>query len=418
MDFLATPTRRRSLFAALYLSEGAPIGFIWLALPTWLRLAEVPIERITGLTALLVIPWTFKFAWAPLVDVLQTRWWNVRHWIVAAQLTMGATLAPLLWLDLHADFSVIVPLLLFHACAAATQDVAIDALCIATTDPVERGRLNGWMQAGMLLGRAMFGGGALLLSRRMGHHAVVAMLILVTTGSLLLVVMSRIPQHERVMQLVERSRQVAGELRAALLHRTTWLGLIFALVGGAAFKSLEVVIGPFLVDRGYSQDEIGLFSAGPMILLMIVGSLTGGWLADRLPRRAFVALALLAFVVPIVGLAMSDLWEEGRRGPHLLVGLSLTAFGIGVFTAASYALFMDLTRPAIAATQFSAFMGATNGCESWSSFAIGRIIGAVGYPAGLLTMCGASLAALPVLFWLRADDTEEDSVKEERQGRP
>jgi hypothetical protein len=42
---------------------------------------------------------------------------------------------------------------------------------------------------------------------------------------------------------------------------------------------------------------------------------------------------------------------------------------IGLFTAASYALFMDLTDPKLGGTQFSAFMAATNGCESWSGWA-------------------------------------------------
>jgi MFS family permease len=403
MDFLATPNRRRGLFAALYLSEGAPIGFLWLALPTWLRLAELPIEQITTLTALLVLPWTLKFAWAPLVDVLQSPRWTVRHWIVAAQLGMGATLLPLIWLDLQQDFAWIVPLLLMHAFAAATQDVAIDALCIATTDPDERGRLNGWMQAGMLLGRAMFGGGALLLSKWVGQPAVVLLLIVVICSSLLLVLFAHLPPHLKLGRTADRPRQVAAHVRSALSQRPMWFGLLFALLGGAAFKSLEVVYGPFLVDRGYDDAEIGTFSAGPMILLMITGSLLGGRLADRFARRTFVALALLSFVLPIAGLALSDRLWSGERGPHLLFGLSLTALGIGIFTAASYALFMDLTRPSIAATQFSAFMGATNGCESWSSYAIGWIIATAGYPAGMLTMCAVSLAALPLLLGMRRE---------------
>ncbi len=403
MDFLATPTRRRLLFSALYLSEGAPIGFIWLALPTWLRLADVSIEKITTLTALLVVPWTFKWAWAPLIDVLQSRWWTVRHWIISAQLVMGGALLPLLWLDLHADFAIILPLLLTHACAAATQDVAIDALCIATADPLERGRLNGWMQAGMLLGRAAFGGGALLLSTRIGTSAVVTLLIAVTTGSLLLVLGSRPVSSRTQHDLTERGRHVFYVLQQSLADRRTWLGLLFAFIGGAAFKSLEVVIGPFLVDRGYGEDQIGLFSAGPMIGLMICGSLSGGWLADKMSRRTFVAAALLSFVIPICGLAASDLWLEGRRGPHLLIALILTAFGIGVFTSASYAMFMDLTRPAVAATQFSAFMGATNGCEAWSSFAIGRLIADNGYAVAFLTMSAPSLLALPLLKFMGDD---------------
>jgi hypothetical protein len=47
--------------------------------------------------------------------------------------------------------------------------------------------------------------------------------------------------------------------------------------------------------------------------------------------------------------------------------------------------------------QFSAFMGATNGCESWSSFLIGTLIKSQDYPIALLTLCGASLFALPLL---------------------
>jgi len=181
MDFLATPVRRRLLFAALYLSEGAPIGFLWLALPTRLKVADVPIQQITALTAVLVIPWTFKFAWAPLVDVLRSRSWTLKHWVLSAQLVMGITLMPLIWVDPVSSMKWLSLLLIIHATAAATQDVAIDALCISATDATERGTLNGWMQAGMLAGRAAMGGGALVLSSLIGDAAVVLVLVSITT---------------------------------------------------------------------------------------------------------------------------------------------------------------------------------------------------------------------------------------------
>lgn len=420
-DFLATPLRRRILFALLYASEGAPIGFLWVALLTWMRLDGVPIGRITMLSALLVVPWTFKFAWAPLVDLLRSSRWTLKEWIITAQSIMGLTLLPLFWLDLVADFDVILPLLIVHAVAAATQDVAIDSLCISVTDPTERGRLNGWMQTGMLGGRAMFGGGALLMSAYIGTDAVIALLITVVCGSMVLVATSRLPPwSDDGTPLARRAGTVGRNVLAALREPSTWAGLAFALLGGAAFKSLEVVVGPYLVDRDYSEKQIGLFTAGPMILAMIAGSLTGGWLADRLERRTFVAIALLAFVLPIAGLAATD--AAFGSGPHLLVLLTLTALGIGLFTAASYALFMDLTRPEVAATQFSAYMGATNGCESWSSFTIGRTIAASSYATGMLAMCGASLLALPLLLLMHprsqteATDSETSDAMGARDG--
>ena len=150
MNFFQTPLRRKLLFACLYLSEGAPIGFIWLALPVRLRSRDVPVEEITWLAAVLVLPWTFKFAWAPLVDLLRGRHWTLRHWIVSAQCVMGISLAPLIWIDPQQQFAMLATILLVHALAAATQDVAIDALCIAATEPGTRGQYNGWMQAAMV----------------------------------------------------------------------------------------------------------------------------------------------------------------------------------------------------------------------------------------------------------------------------
>ncbi len=190
-------------------------------------------------------------------------------------------------------------------------------------------------------------------------------------------------------------------LAATTRSRSTWLGLTFGLFGGAAFKSLEVIFGPFLIDRGYSQAEIGWFSAGPMIVLMIAGSLFGGWLADKTGRKRLVAGALIWIVIVVSALAVSDRWAGEIRGPHLLACLAGAAFGIGVFTASSYALFMDLTDPALGASQFSAFMGSTNGCESWSTYVIGQVIAAYGYAAGMLLMSLVSLAAIPLLLGMR-----------------
>ena len=151
------------LFAVLYASEGAPIGFIWWALPTLLRSADVPIDRITSLTAVLLVPWIFKFLWAPALDLLRGPRWGYRAWLIAMQVIMGLALVPLAWLDPVQHFDTWRMLLLVHAFSAATQDVAIDALAIGAVPPGERGRLNGAMQAGMLTGRSVFGGGVLLL---------------------------------------------------------------------------------------------------------------------------------------------------------------------------------------------------------------------------------------------------------------
>ena len=398
MSLLPQRPGRIALFTLLYLSEGAPIGFIWWALPTLLRTAGVTVPKITGLTAMLVLPWVFKFLWAPLVDAMRTPRWGFRGWIISAQLAMGATLLPLIWLDPLGHFRLWGMLLLCHALFAATQDVAIDAMAISLVPEHERGTLNGCMQAGMLVGRSAFGGGALLVAASGGIPWVIAALVACIWSTLVCVIFVREPPEMTGVR--HRFADFRQHLQAALRRRATWLGLAFALVAAAGFEATGQLAGPFLVDRGVSEKTIGLFFGLAVVAATLVGGLIGGKLSDRWGRIRAVAIFVVGFVVMIAGLAFSDL-AMATPEPAVLIGwLTAMYFCIGLFTASSYALFMDLTDARLGGTQFSAFMSATNGCESWSAWAGGRIVGPGHYAVAFLTMAAASLLSLPLLKWL------------------
>ncbi|MEO7166942.1 MAG: MFS transporter [Spartobacteria bacterium] len=399
MNLLSQRQGRIALFTLLYLSEGAPIGFIWWALPTILRTAGVGVPRITALTALLVLPWVFKFLWAPLVDSLRTPRWGFRAWIISAQLAMGATLLPLIWLDPVRHFQAWSVLLLLHALCAATQDVAIDAMAINLVPEHQRGSLNGCMQAGMLVGRSVFGGGALLVASVLSLAWVIVALVGCIWTTLVCVVFVREP--ETAAGIGHRLSDFREHLQAALRRRTTWLGLAFALVAAAGFEATGQLAGPFLVDRGVSEKTIGLFFGLAVVGATLFGGLIGGALSDRWGRLRSVAIFLIGFVAMITGLALTDLTMANSDASVLIGWLTGMYFFIGLFTASSYALFMDLTDARLGGTQFSAFMSATNGCESWSAWAGGRIVGpGHHYAAAFLAMSAASLLSLPLLKWL------------------
>ncbi len=415
------PFRRKLLFTALYFSEGAPIGFLWWALPARLRVAGVDVDRITAFTSLLVLPWAFKFLWAPVVDGLQSQRWTLRHWIVSAQMAMGLTLAPLLWFDLAGNFELFRWLLLAHAFSAATQDVAIDALCIRTTTSQERGRMNGWMQAGMLAGRSIFGGGALILFSYLPQTAVIGLLLAATTFSAVLV-LTIDPRNSPAPAAPPAAPTGSMGIRAALLglfaHRATWMGLAFALTAGAAFEALGALQSPMLLDAvprdeadRWTEDRIGWLLAVPVVLAMTSGSLLGGYAADRWGHRTTVAVSLsgiIACVLAVAGLQMSPATQQQ---PHLTAAaLCVNAALVGVFVAASYALLMDLSLPEAAGTQFSAFMGATNACESWAGLLAGSMAVRFGYGAALLIPCAVSVLAMLWLFGLRKPDASPASV--------
>ncbi|TWU60838.1 muropeptide transporter [Rubripirellula tenax] len=401
MDFLATTGRRKVLFGLLYLSEGAPIGFIWLGLPTRLRAMEVPLDRITWLMAMLILPWTLKFLWAPLVDLFRGPKWGLKHSIIASQVVMGATLLPLFWLDLRIDFAIVSMWLLAHAFAAATQDVAIDSLCIQQSMLAERGSLNGAMQCGVLTGRAIMGGGSLMLERWIGFNGVVAVLIGLVSFSLIVLAFAKEKQLAATAGVAEsigqRMLQLMRQLRRGARKPIIWFGFAFALTVPAAFKSAEAILGPFLVDRGYSEFDVGRFTSTAIIGGMIVGSVLAGRFSHRWADRRLLTGAVIANLLAIAAVAIADLSSDRSGGIALLVALTVVSITIGCFTVAMYNWLMNLTDPLMAATQFTAFMAASNVCEAWSTTLIGRLQIAWGYPAAMLCLCAISATAAIVI---------------------
>jgi hypothetical protein len=78
---------------------------------------------------------------------------------------------------------------------------------------------------------------------------------------------------------------------------------------------------------------------------------------------------------------------------------------VGVFTAASYAWFMQVAEGRAAATLFSALMGMTNLCEAWSGRVVGVLHEPGSYGAGFALLAAVSLASLLLLLLARSRAT-------------
>lgn len=395
-----SPLRRQLFFAALYFSEGAPVGWLWWTLRPQLRRGGEEIAEVAALFAALALPWACKFLWAPLVDLLQTRRFGLRGWILCAQAGMAATLLPLIALDPATGLGWAVPLLIAHAFFAATQDVAIDALAIRTTPVAERGRLNGAMQCGYIGGRILFSSGALWAAPRLGPHGdriAVAFLVLAVAATAVLVALHP-PVPERPPRA--RLRRMLRFAAALLRSRRIWFLALFALVGGAGFEAAGALFDAWMVDRGHDRDAMAGIRLGTAAA-MAAGAVLGGIVADRLERRRAAGLWLVAVALVALLVALAD--ARGAAG-SALAGYVALYFALGGFTAASYGLFMASASGPLRATVFSAFMGLTNFCESWSGHAAGQIAGGaegatgrVDYAPAIAVMAAISLLGLPLL---------------------
>src|SRR6476620_9252451 len=123
--------RRVLIILLLGFSSGLPLALSGSTLLLWMKDVGVDLGTI-GLFALVGVPYTIKFLWAPIVDafqvpVLSKALGHRRGWLVFTQLLLIASILFLGFQDpVRAPLMVALAALLV-ATASATQDIVIDA---------------------------------------------------------------------------------------------------------------------------------------------------------------------------------------------------------------------------------------------------------------------------------------------------
>ena len=134
-NLLETRNGRFLTFSILYISEGIPYGFTSVAMVAFMRQQGVSLELIGAFVAALFLPWAFKWAWAPLIDLIKLhRLGGRRAWIIFCTGMMILTLLLTAMVDFKEDFRLLLAMIVLNNLFCSTQDVAIDSL--AETDAV------------------------------------------------------------------------------------------------------------------------------------------------------------------------------------------------------------------------------------------------------------------------------------------
>ncbi|HEX6019403.1 MAG TPA: MFS transporter [Burkholderiaceae bacterium] len=427
-NLLATPRGRLTTFFFLYVTEGIPLGFAAIAVATQLRRQDVGPAAIGAFVGSFYLPWAFKWAFGPFIDVFASeRLGRRRGWIIVTQVAMALTLMSTVFLKLPQQLAAFTVVLLVHNTFGAMQDVAIDALAVNTLGEHERGLANGLMFAGAAIGQAVGGSGVLFLSGVTGFQPT----FFFVAGSILAVTlfvalpMREAPSLRPRSEGPSRWRAAGAQMRSFAVEsfrsflgtRGAFVGLAFALLPSGAMCLGLALQSNLAVELGLDDDRVALLnlwssviSAGFMVL--------GGYLSDRYGRRRTLAVYIASMSLPVLYL-MSVLQQYGWMMPvpqgganpvvapaalvlALWVATLTYAVAQGLMYGARSAIFMDVTNPAVAATQFTAYMALLNLGIAYSATWQGIAIEAIGYPMTMLIDAVFGLACLLLLPWMRA----------------
>jgi len=406
-NLLETRRGRLAAFFLLYVTEGIPLGFAATAVATQLRRQGVGPAEIGAFVASFYLPWAFKWAFGPFVDVFRSkRFGHRRAWILGTQIMMAATLLVLIAVPLPAGLGIFTAILLVHNTFGAIQDVAIDSLACNTLGEDERGLANGLMFAGASVGQAVGGSGVLFLMAYTGFHA---SFVLVAAAILLVTAFVVLPMKEAVAESLAGPvggspwRNAAAEMKGFAVQsfrsfigtRGAFCGVFFALLPAGAMSLGLALQSNLAVEFGMNDDQVGLLNLWSSII-SAAAMVFGGWLSDRWGRRRTLAAYTAAMSLPLLYL----MWELERHGyvmprapggppvPALLLPLWIATLSYAVFQGLSYgtrsAIMMDVTNPRVAATQFTAYMAMMNLAISITASWQGVAVEAWGYPVTLL----------------------------------
>lgn len=435
----------------LYVAQGIPWGFVTVTFAAWLAQPRhnISVEQIGPILAVATLPWSFKFVWGPLMDrVTLPRFGRRRPWIVFAQslaiLVLGGMmliedLPGMVWTEPTSDSTFLeflyrlIPgplaaLILLANVFVSMQDVAVDALAVDLLKEEERGIANGLMYGSSYLGTAIGGAGLGFVVANYGIQAGLAGQALLLSLIMLLPLLFRErpeenpekePTHsamdfgeqpllppkneaiENASDFRSESKEASSiltDLRKAFLLRSTLLGVIVALSVKVGIGVLTAVFVDYLMkEGGWTQEEYTTFLGGYAVVCGLVAAVSGGFLADRTGPK---------FPIIVTSLLLGTIWISYGLFPTLLqskpavkVMLLSQEFLLAVLSVSLFSLFMGISWPRVAATQFTTYMALMNLSTTIGSYIAG-VLSSQFNVAQMLLIAGVlqSLLVLPVLL--------------------
>jgi len=389
--------QRIATLCALYVAQGVPWGFMLITLPAYLAYRyQIGEGEIGKLTAIILIPWSFKLIWAPLMDSFTIRSMGRRRpWIIGAELMMAVTLLGFVGLsDPSQQLRLILTMYFLHNCFASLQDVCTDALAVDILPREEQGRMNGLMWGSKLVGKGV---GAWALSHVLnfgGIEACVAVQVVLLLGIMLvpMLILERSGEKRFPWSTGQASGAAGSTARNPVEVFGAWVRAFsitttLAYIAFTLAKLIGVGINEVLTKTLYTQKldprwtdlefstVSGLYATGPII----VGAVLGGFLADRFGRRWILTIGFGGYgLVAIVFAACPGLWSE-RWFATSYVMLSETLNAVGSVGFLSMAMRISWTKAA--ATVFTTYMTLSNVSHVVGNLLAGPVLRMFIYPA-------------------------------------
>jgi MFS transporter, PAT family, beta-lactamase induction signal transducer AmpG len=358
---------------------GLPLLLTLSVLQAWMKEEGVDLTVI-GLMALVGLPYTLKFLWAPFLDRFTLPFLGRRRgWLLVAQVFLMVAILMLGMTDpRHAPWMVAVAAF-FVTFFSASQDIVVDAYRREDLADSELGLGSSLYINGYRVGMLLASGGGLI----MADHISFGMVYAVMAACMLPGVITTCLTPEPVVE-VETPKTLKKAVVDPLLEYfsrkdAVWI-LIFVLCYKIGDTMASAMTTPFYLDIGFTKTQIGTVVKLFGFWATIAGGLVGGitmlrlgihrslWIFGVLQAASTACFAVLAKIGPSIPVLSGVIAFE-----NLSSGMGTAAYAAFMasitdkrFTATQYALLTSLMGvPRVLASAPTGFLAKHVGWEQF-----------------------------------------------------
>lgn len=342
-----------------YFAMGLP--FVAISLAAVIMLADLGVDEasITFWTSLLILPYSIKPLWSPLLELYFTK----KTFAIVCQALSGFCFGLIAFLLPVPDFfSYTIALMAIIAFSGATNDIATDGIYLTAIDKKTQAEFIGWQGAFYNLSKVLVNGGLVYLAgylitlfKANNPETAATYAWMIIMGIIAAVMIVVAVYHHFFLPTGSRNEDSPSSFGDAMVSlwsvfkdfftkKHIWLYILFIvcyrLTEGFAVKMVPLFLkaGKDAGGLGLSNEVIGLIYGTLGTIAFIVGSILGGYYIARFTLKKVIFSLVCIFNIPFVIYLLFAIYQPSSV-PVIATGLTAEYFCYG-FGFVGLTLFM------------------------------------------------------------------------------
>lgn len=326
----------------LYFAMGLPFVAISVASTIMYKSMGIPDKSIAFWTSLIMLPWTIKPLWSPILEMFKTKKYFVIFTEIFTAVCFGLVC---LSLSLPHYFAYSIAIFSLMAFSGATHDIAADGLYLDTLTTEQQSRYIGWQGAAYNVAKVLTSGVIIyfagVLEKIMGIKPAWTIIMLIYGGIMLIIgllnmrkLLSGASLQFSDITLKQRFKELLNVF-ANFFTKKHIIYYIFFIILYRFAEGFAVKIVPLFLKAershgglGLSTKEIGLVYGTAGAIAFIAGSLISGlYVSKRGLKKSLFTLCCI-FNFPYIVYVFLACWQPDNV--YLIAaGIVVEYFGYG-----------------------------------------------------------------------------------------